>query len=76
MRKTAKQDAGKITKDSHPELRRTRTIGELEQLAGIEDRNAFWMKYAPLREQAFEAAVDDLREIAFARLTKGAPVAA
>lgn len=40
------------------------TIGELEQLAGITDRNAFWMRFANdqsiARDEIFHLAVAEL----------------
>lgn len=36
------------------------TLAELEALAGVTDRNAFWLPYAEHRD-GFERAVDELR---------------
>lgn len=53
------------------------TIGELEKQAGITDRAAFWMQFAPIRGQvkvgrlmrdaSFEAGVAELRRLAAER---------
>lgn len=49
------------------------TIGELEQLAGVTDRTAFWMSFAlnqsiP-REHIFAVAVAELQRLAIERGT-------
>lgn len=46
------------------------TIGELERLAGIEDREAFWAPFARLPgDEGLEAGVRDLRRMVAARET-------
>lgn len=54
-----------------PENRHDGTLGALERMAGIADRNAFWMQFSHLRgtvkvgrlhrDAAFEAGVAELR---------------
>lgn len=55
------------------------TIGELEKLAGIEDRTAFWMQFAndPTipKDEVFSTAVADLRRRAIERGTLPPPPA-
>ncbi len=64
----------------HPiehELRRTRTIGDLERLAGIgssrEDRAAFWLVFSTLpARETLDAGCEMLRRMV--RLAAGAPM--
>lgn len=53
-----------------PQLPRHSTIGELERLAGVEDRAAFWMPFAKIVDtrESFDAGVVELRRMAEARL--------
>jgi hypothetical protein len=82
IRREEERAAKVVRPVEHPiehELRRTRSIGDLERLAGIgssrEDRAAFWLPFSALpARETLDAGCAELRRRV--RLTAGAPMPA